>query len=41
VNGETHAVTDSQSATLQLGDETVFAVTNPGDSTKDLTIEIS
>ena len=41
INGETHAVTDSQSATLQLGDETVFAVTNPGDSTKDLTIEIS
>ena len=41
VNGETHAVTDSQSATLQLGDETVFAVTNPGDSTKDLTIKIS
>ena len=41
VNGETHAVTDSQSATLQLGDETAFAVTNTGDSTKDLTIEIS
>ena len=41
VNGETHAVTDSQSATFQLSDATVFAVTNPADSTKDLTIEIS
>ena len=43
VNGETYTVTDTASGTIALGDKenNIFAIKNPGSSTKDITFTLS